>query len=412
VRGWPLGWREGLDVALMTFLVYQAYIRLRGTRAARIGGGLAVMGVLYFLAQAMGLLLTSWVLSGVWTAALILLIIVFQTEIRQVLEQLPPLVPSFAFLRGLRPSSTHAEMLSSLADICFVLTRKRCGALLLFERKDQLEPLLRSPGLLLDARVSAQLVENIFTPAASLHDGAILLRNDRLARAGCILPLSETGTLPHFYGTRHRAAVGITERSDALAVVISEERGIVSVVEHGSMVPVPDALALHQWLTSHLEGPSRTWSLHWLGYAGLTHNWQAKLGALASVVVLWLVLIGPQNAEIGFTIPVVYHNIPADLDIEGKRTQEVYLRVRGSREFLALLDPRRLRAQVDLKETQKGTLQYPLSAQDVNVPLGLQVASVDPPTVTVRLKKKPPPEKPTTKEGSISTAPVTRDTKK
>src|SRR5713101_9436458 len=102
---WVLRWRDVLDIALMTFLVYQAYIRLRGTQAARIGIGLAVLGVFYFLAQTTGLFLTSWVLGGIWAASFILVIVVFQAEIRQILEQVNPVIPSFSLLR--RPNRTN-----------------------------------------------------------------------------------------------------------------------------------------------------------------------------------------------------------------------------------------------------------------------------------------------------------------
>jgi len=264
----PVRWRDVLDIALMVFLVYQAYLRLRGTQAARVGASLAVMGLLYFLAHATGLFLTSWILSAIWAASFILVIIVFQTEIRQILEQVNPVIPSFKMFRHLYQPHDSTDALTTIADTCFALASKHYGALLVFERRDPLEPLLRSLGVVIDARVSSQLLENLFTLQASLHDGAVYVRADRIYRAGCILPLSETKSLPYFCGTRHRAAVGITEHSDALAVV----------------------------------------------------------------VLLWLVLVGPQNAEVGFNIPVIYDNIP----------------------------------------------------------LGLQVAEVDPMTVTVRLKKKPP----------------------
>jgi hypothetical protein len=117
-------------------------------------------------------------------------------------------------------------------------------------------------------------------------------------------------------------------------------------------------------------------------------------------MLLWIVFVGPQNTEIGFSVPVVYYNIPSHLELDGKRSQEVYLRLRGSRELLRFLDPRRLQAQVNLKDATEGTSRYSLSTQEVNVPLGVQVAGVEPATVTVRLKKKPPVEKPAEKENA------------
>ena len=259
------------------------------------------------------------------------------------------------------------------------------GACDCFGRKDQV-------GAFLKGTRAAMLLENLFIPTSPLHDGAVYIRDGRVCRAGCVLPLSETRSLPYIYGTRHRAALGITERSDALAVVISEERGAVSVVDHGGMVTLPGSSELLEWLNTRLSGVEGEREVQrWWGEA-MFSNLRAKAGALATVCVLWLVLVGPQNTEIGFTIPVVYYNIPANLDMTGKNIQEVYLRLRGSGELLTLLDPRRLRAQVDLSSASAGRSRYPLTAQDVNVPLGLQVAGMDPASVSVRLKKRPEPE--------------------
>lgn len=401
-----LRWRDALDIILMTCLIYQGYVLFRGTRAARIGVGLALLGVGYSLAQTAGLLLTSWVLGGIWAVAFLLVIVVFQAEIRQILEHVNPRLPSVPELRRPAWSKDAPDALATLADTCFALAAERCGALLVFERRDPLEPHLRSPGILVDARISAPLVENLFTPPTPLHDGALYLRRGRIYRAGSVLPLSETSSLPHFFGTRHRAAIGITERSDALAVVVSEERGTVSVVERGGMVTMPAAGELSDWLSTRLVETAQ--SKHWAfrsGQALLTYNWQAKLGSLALIMLVWFVFVGPQNTEIGFSVPVIYHNIPANLELDGKRSQEVYLRLRGSRELLRFLDPRRLRAEVDLEEATEGTSRYSLSTQEVNVPLGVQVASVDPATVTVRLRKKEPPEKPAVKEDTVKVPP-------
>ncbi len=391
--GWDFRWRDGLDVAFMAFIVYQAYIRFRGTRAARIGAGLAVLGMFYFLASQAGLFLTTWVLGGIWAAAFILVVVVFQAEIRQILEHVNPRLPVLNIFRRTSSTPKVSDFLVTIADTCFALAKKQCGGLLVLERNDPLESLLRSRGVLIDAQVSALLLENLFTPASPLHDGAVYIRNGRVCRAGCVLPLSETRSLPYTYGTRHRAALGITERSDALAVVISEERGAVSVVDHGGMVTLPGSSELLEWLNSRLSGAEGERDAQSWWREAIFSNVRAKAGALATVCVLWLVLVGPQNTEIGFTIPVVYYNIPGNLDMTGKNTQEVYLRLRGSGELLTLLDPRRLRAQVDLSSASAGRSRYPLTAQDVNVPLGLQVAGMDPASVSVRLKKRPEPEK-------------------
>ncbi len=397
--GWEFRWRDGIDIACMAFVVYQAYIRFRGTQAARIGVGLAVLGLFYFLASQAGLFLTTWVLGGIWAAAFILVVVVFQAEIRQILEQVNPVLSTPRIFRRTPAEARIADFLVTIADTCFSLAKKRHGAILIFERNDPIEPLLRSHGVRIDAEVSDLLLDNLFTPSSPLHDGAIYLRAGRVCRAGCILPLSESRSLPYTYGTRHRAALGITERSDALAVVVSEERGAVSVVDRGGMVTLPGSSELLTWLNSRLSGAKKR-RAQWRWRDMLEANIRPKLGALAAVCILWLILVGPQNTEVGFAVPVVYYNIPGHLDMTGKNTQEVYLRVRGSRELLALLDPRGLRAQVDLSSAQAGRSRFPLTEHDVNIPLGLQVAGMDPSSVSVRLKERPSPSEQTEQNGN------------
>ncbi len=397
--GWEFRWRDMIDIACMAFVVYQAYIRFRGTQAARIGAGLVVLGLFYFLASQAGLFLTTWVLGGIWAAAFILVVVVFQAEIRQILEQVNPVLSTPRIFRRPSVETRIADFLVTIADTCFSLAKKRYGAILVFERNDPVEPLLRSQGVLIDAEVSDLLLDNLFTPSGPLHDGAVYFRAGRVCRAGCVLPLSESRSLPYTYGTRHRAALGITERSDALAVVVSEERGEVSVVDRGGMVTLPGSSDLLTWLNLRLSGAKKR-RAQWRWRDMLEANLRPKLGALAAVCILWLILVGPQNTEVGFAVPVVYYNIPGNLDMTGKNTQEVYLRVRGSRELLALLDPRGLRAQVDLSSAQAGRSRFPLTEHDVNIPLGLQVAGMDPSSVSVRLKERPSPPQQTEQNGN------------
>jgi len=135
-----IGWRDALDIILMTCLIYQGYVLFRGTRAARVGTGLALLGISYLLAQMAGLLLTSWVLGGIWAVVFILVIVVFQAEIRQILEHVNPRLPSLPKVRRTAWAKDAPEALSTLADTCFVLASRRCGALCIFEQHDLLEP--------------------------------------------------------------------------------------------------------------------------------------------------------------------------------------------------------------------------------------------------------------------------------
>lgn len=382
-------WRYSIDVALMTFIVYQVYIRLRGTRAMRILAGIVVLGLGYLTAKSIGLFLTSWVLGGIWAAALIFVIVIFQGEIRHMLEQVNPRVPLRNLLRWTGQAQLPEETLATIAKTAFSFGARRCGALFVFERNDFVEPSLKSPGTLLDAEISPELLETVFTTAAPLHDGALYVRGRKAYRAGCVLPLSDNQRLAYYYGTRHRAALGISEQCDALAVVVSEERGKVSVVEKGIITVVDTPADLLIWLTDRLGAhPDRAKS-RWSVLTFLTHNWRPKLTSLVGVSLLLFFLVGQQNAEVGLAIPVVYLNVPKELTIEDKQVQEVYVRVRGSQEMLNFLDPSQLQVAIDLKKAEAGLRRYSISAKDIKLPLGLKLAGVNPSTIVLNLRKKP-----------------------
>jgi diadenylate cyclase len=384
--GWDvvqhIPWSNLLDIGIMTFIVYQAYLRFRGTRAIRVLEGVAILGFGGLLAQKAGLFLTSWLLGAISAAAVIFLIVIFQAEIRQILERVNPRLP--VLLRRI-----PQEELAVIAETAFMLASKRCGALFVFERQDPLEPLLRSAGTLVDAQASQELLETMFTPPTPLHDGAVYVREGRLYRAGCVLPLSANPTLASFYGTRHRAALGITEQSDALVIVVSEERGAVSVAERGTLEVVQTPTLLLAWLNDRLRAPGEQQKRQWFSMSGLTHNWQPKLAALAIVGLLWFVLVGRQDTEVGFSIPVVYTNIPRNLVILEQGIQDVYVRVRGSEEMLNFLDPSRLRAAIDLKDAKAGSQRYAIAAKDINLPPGLQLIGVEPEKLRLRLRETP-----------------------
>lgn len=386
-------WHHLLDITLMTVLVYQIYVRLRGTRAMRIVAGIAVLGLGYLIAQAAGMFLTSWLLGGIWAAALIFVIVIFQGEIRQMLSQINPRLPMTALWRWAGRVRLPEERLIAVVDSIFGLAHKRCGALLVFERDDVVEPLLKSPGTVLDAQLSPELLETIFAYPTALHDGAMYVREGRAYRAGCILPLSENERLAWIYGTRHRAALGISEQSDALAVVVSEERGKVSVVEHGTIAVVDNTAELLGWLSEHLTTPEEKPKRRRALTALLTRNWGPKLATLAAVSLLWFVLVGQQNAELGFSIPVVYLNVPEDLTIASQQVQEVDVRVRGSRSVLTFLNPSQLHVAINLANARAGAQPYAISARDITLPPGVQLVGVNPSVLKLNLVEKPPEPK-------------------
>ncbi len=244
------------DILIMTFLLYQLYSWFRRTRAFQVLLGLGVVTLIYFATRFLGLYMTSWVLQELGTVLIILIIVVFQAEIRQALYR-------FSRLRHFmdeRQDTRHSQF-QEIAETLFGMAARRTGALLVFQRNETLDELL-SNGVRLDSEISPQMLESLFYNGAPFHDGAALIRDGRIALASCHLPLSVSPDIPRHLGTRHRAALGLSERSDAVVVVLSEERGEISLIHSGDLrimtSPAELIAALEELLKTGAEPQSVT----------------------------------------------------------------------------------------------------------------------------------------------------------
>jgi uncharacterized protein (TIGR00159 family) len=220
-------WRDIVDILFLTIVAYQLYVWFRESRALRVIIGLVALGGIYSIAKFWDLFLTTWVFQILWQVLLILLLILFQAEIRQVLEKVSPM----RYLRSRRRvfQKTFAK---ELTQTLFEMAADRTGALIVLARNDNPSEFVRA-GQTIMALPEAALIKSIFNRYAPAHDGAIVIAQDRITQMGCILPLSEDENLPEKYGTRHRAALGLSEVTDAMCVVVSEERSEVATVVEG-----------------------------------------------------------------------------------------------------------------------------------------------------------------------------------
>lgn len=242
-----------LDIALTALLIYGLFSLIQGTRAVRLVIGAIFLYLVYVLAQALELRLLSGILQTGAVVGLLALVVIFQPELRRALERLGR-VGSLAWLYVPASHRDAQRVAAILARTAAGLAPERIGALIVIERDTGLEDAAES-GVMLHADLSAELLHSIFTPHAALHDGAVIVRGDRVIAAGVVLPLSETSTHRERFGTRHRAALGITEQTDALAIVVSEESGSVSLVERGRILRNLDEDRLRAALTALLRTP-------------------------------------------------------------------------------------------------------------------------------------------------------------
>jgi diadenylate cyclase len=217
-----------LDIVLVAILIYQFLVLVRGTRAAPMLVGVAALGLAFYLARLGELRTLNWLLSTMLPYVVFALIVVFQSEIRHALANLGSRISL------MRSSSSVADVYDDIVLAANLFSQNQTGALIVIEREIGLRTYIES-GVALDARLSYDLLATIFRPSAPLHDGAVIVQRDRIAAAACFLPLSMNPVLSTQLGTRHRAAIGITEETDAVAVIISEETGVISVAVAGTI---------------------------------------------------------------------------------------------------------------------------------------------------------------------------------
>lgn len=234
---WPFPLRiwDLLDILVVAFVVYQILMLIRGTRAVQLVTGLGLLFAAYVLSRWLGLYTLQWLLSYVGLVVPIALLVLFQPELRRMLEQLGR---GSVSLVGFTPHGLDREaairLVNDVARGARIMGSRKIGALMVLERRVGLEDFIET-GIRVDAVVTVQLLINVFFPNTPLHDGAVIIRGNRLVAAGCLLPLSERPGLIRPLGTRHRAAIGLTEVTDALAVVVSEETGTISLAVEGHL---------------------------------------------------------------------------------------------------------------------------------------------------------------------------------
>lgn len=240
-----LRWQDGLDIVLVAIIIYQIFLILRGTQAIWVLAGLFVIFLSYLGARYLELFTLEWLLDSVMKSFFLIIIILFQADIRRVLSRIGrrALAP---------PGNSEPQTTEEICEAAETLANHRIGGLIVFERQVGLTDYLEG-SIRLDALVTWELLVSIFWPHNPTHDGAAIVHGDRVVAAGCLLPLSQSTALDPTLGTRHRAAVGLTEQTDALALVVSETNGQISLAQRGKLKRDLTRLQLRQELRGLME---------------------------------------------------------------------------------------------------------------------------------------------------------------
>mgnify|MGYP000949817660 FL=1 len=238
--------RHIIDISIVSYVVYKLLLLIRETRAEQVLKGLTILLFATKLSEWLQLNTIYWILKNTATVGVIALLIVFQPELRKALEQIGR-GRIFDRLTFIQEDKDPLFFINEIARAVQDMARAKIGALIVIERKTGISDVIET-GVKIDGELSGSLLENIFVPNTPLHDGAVIVRGYRIAAAGCFLPLTENGNINKQLGTRHRAALGISENSDAIAIVVSEETGVISIAHNGKLTRYLDSKGLKEIL--------------------------------------------------------------------------------------------------------------------------------------------------------------------
>lgn len=236
-------WQDIVDILLVTILLYRVLLIIKGTKAARMLMGIGLLFLILLFSKFMGLYTIDWIVQSLWAQIVLALIILFQPEIRKALAQMGEarFLPSFA-------SAEELRSIEEIVKAAIALANRQIGALIVIEKETDLKD-FGEMGTQLDARVSRELLLSIFHPSSPIHDGAIIIRGNRVVAAGCFLPLALSAHYSKAYGTRHRAALGLTEETDAVVIIVSEETGSITTAVGNKIEKNVDMGSLRDFLT-------------------------------------------------------------------------------------------------------------------------------------------------------------------
>ena len=252
--GQSVGITDVLDIAIITFLVYKLLGFIRETRAEQLAKGLLLLVVATIVSKWLHLYTLHWLLSSLISAGLIAIVVIFQPELRRALEYLGRSRITNVF--GEVDNEEAKRIVGQLVEAVSAMSASRTGALIVIEREISLNDIVET-GTIIDAQINAQMIGTIFYEGTPLHDGAVIMREDKLYASGCVLPLTQDKELSKELGTRHRAGIGITENSDALVIIVSEETGVISMAENGKLTRFLDAKTVEKnLLAMYFEGDS------------------------------------------------------------------------------------------------------------------------------------------------------------
>jgi len=381
--------QDFFDIIIISSLIYVNLIWFKHTTSRFVFVGMSLLGGIYIGARLFHLYLTTLVLQSFFTVLIIAVVVIFQEDIRRFFERL-------ATLRSLgrnhrKDYSANSDTVSAIVESVAEFASKRTGALIVIRGNDPLDRQLTG-GYRLDGIVTKPLLMSVFDPHSQGHDGAVIIANSRIEKFGCHLPLSTSTEKLGDFGLRHTAALGLSERSDALCIVISEERGTISVAHNAEIFTLKNAAELRTYIEKYYQSrqPERTpvFSGGWF-----KKNTLEKCLALMLAIGLWFVF-GYQKESIqrDYIVPIEYRKISPEWEIEESRVTDATITLMGSSQAFRLFDPNSLKISIDLSSLTEGRQVVNLTVDMVNVPSNLTLLKIKPDKITMTARHLYPRE--------------------
>jgi uncharacterized protein (TIGR00159 family) len=383
MTGWfPFSGLDLLDIALVAVFVWFAIRYFRQTRAKPALAGLTLLGVVYLFARGLELRLTATLFQGFFAVVVLVLVVVFQEDLRRVFEQLG------SWWRGRERVPAEHQSLDVLVRAVARLASTRTGALIVLPGSEPIERHVEG-GVPMGGRLSEPLLLSLFDASSPGHDGAVILRGPEIERFAAHLPLSANHAALGPGGTRHAAALGLAERCDATCIVVSEERGTVSIARGGAIrvLSHPEELVVELSDTSGTGDPTEPW---WRGRVGM----DTALAVLAALA-LWAVFVpGSDVQRITLSVPVEVLNLPADHALEKVEPERVEVTLSGLRRDLFVANRGRVAVRVDGYLARLGRRTFQVDDAAVQKPSALTVVSVAPDRIRISIAKAAPGDAP------------------
>ncbi|MEK7649396.1 MAG: diadenylate cyclase [Patescibacteria group bacterium] len=373
------------DVLMVTIIMYAGLMLFKRTRSNSVFAGIAIVVGIYAVSQVFNLYLTSLILRAFFGVFIVVLVVIFQDELRRFFE--------FLALLGTRREQRDEAMavsplINSLLQAATNLAYRKIGALVILSGIENIDRHVEG-GRVVDGIVSQELLESIFDPTSPGHDGAVIIRHNRIAMLGTHLPLSNDFEQIGKYGTRHAAGLGIAERSDALALIVSEERGQISIAQNGKFETFDDISKVEDRLRDFFRVKfPREASPVWRNI--VRRNTSEKIGALAISSVLWFFLVYQTGTvRRDFVVPITYRNLNETLVVETSNPKEITITLESRGRAFDQLDPASLEILVDASGFTPGKKKLVIGDNMVKRPLTFSVISLSPPNIQLTIGKSP-----------------------